>query len=60
MRRKGAGYEGFCGFAYLLYQRFGLMHSANWYELPPMTFDLLLCFWLLFRKLKSPETVLAR
>lgn len=54
-----AVYEGFCGFAYLLYPRFGVMHSANWYELPPMTFDLLLCFWLLFRRLKSPETVLA-
>jgi hypothetical protein len=36
-----------------------VIHSANWYELPPMTFDLLLCFWLLFRRLKSPETVLA-
>jgi len=54
-----AVYEGFCGFAYLLYPRFGLMHSANWYELPPMTFDLLLCLWLLFRGLKSPEAVLA-
>src|ERR1035441_10239386 len=54
-----AVYEGFCGFAYLLYPRFGVIHSANWYELPPITFDLLLCFWLLFRRLKSPETVLA-
>jgi hypothetical protein len=33
--------------------------SPNWYELPTMTFDLLLCFWLLFRRLKSPETVMA-
>ena len=54
-----AVYEGFCGFAYLLYPRFGVIHSPNWYELPPMTFDLLLCFWLLFRRLKSPETALA-
>ena len=54
-----AVYEGFCGFAYLLYPRFGVMHSPDWYELPPMTFDLLLCFWLLFRRLKSPMTVLA-
>ncbi|MFZ0393177.1 MAG: DUF4386 domain-containing protein [Terracidiphilus sp.] len=52
-----AVYEGFCAFAYLLYPRFGVMHSPNWYELPPMTFDLLLCFWLLFRRLKSPETL---
>jgi hypothetical protein len=51
-----AVYEGFCGFAYLLYPRFGVMHSPNWYELPPMTFDLLLCFWLLFRVGKHPET----
>lgn len=54
-----AVYEGFCGFAYLLYPRFGMMHSPNWYELPPMTFDFLLCLWLLVRRLKSPETVLA-
>ena len=53
-----AVYEGFCGFAYLLYPRFGVIHSANWYELPAMTFDLLLCLWLIFRRLKSAETVL--
>jgi hypothetical protein len=52
-------YEGFCGFAYLLYPRFGAMHSPNWYELPPMIFDLLLCLWLLFRRLRVPETGLA-
>jgi hypothetical protein len=54
-----AVYEGFCGIAYLLYPRFGIMHSPNWYELPPMTFDVLLCLWLLFRRLKAPETALA-
>ena len=54
-----AVYEGFCAFAYLFYPRFGGMHSPNWYELPPMTFDLLLCFWLLFSRLKSPDTLLA-
>ena len=52
-----AVYEGYCGFAYLFQPGFGLMLSPNWYELPTMTFDLLLCLWLLFRKLKSPETV---
>jgi hypothetical protein len=52
-----AVYEGLCGFAYLIYPKFGAMHSPNWYELPPMTFDLLLCLWLLFGRLKSPETV---
>ena len=51
-----AVYEGLCGFAYLLYPRFGVIHSPDWYELPPMTFDLLLCFWLLFRRLKSADT----
>jgi hypothetical protein len=55
----GAIYEGLCGFAYLLYPGFGAIHSPNWYELPPMTFDLLLCFWLLFRGVKSPEMGLA-
>jgi hypothetical protein len=54
-----AVYEGFCGFAYLLYPGFGVIHSPNWYELPLMTFDFLLCLWLLFARLKSPEKVLA-
>jgi hypothetical protein len=48
-----AVYEGFCGFAYLLYPGFGLMHSPDYYELPPMTFDLLLCFWLIFFVVKA-------
>jgi len=30
----------------------------QWYELPPMTFELLLCLWLLFQGLRSPRTVL--
>ena len=55
----GSLYEGFCGFAYLMYPGFGAVLSANWYELPPMTFELLLCLWLLLRGLRSPQTVLA-
>ena len=52
----GCLYESFCGFAYLIYPGFGGILSANWYELPPMTFELLLCVWLL-RGLRSPQTV---
>jgi hypothetical protein len=52
----GSLYEGLCGFAYLIYPRFGAILSADWYELPAMTFELLLCLWLLFRGLRSPET----
>jgi hypothetical protein len=52
----GSLYEGTCGFAYLIYPRFGAILSANWYELPAMTFELLLCLWLLFRGLRLPET----
>lgn len=48
-------YEGFCGFAYLIHPGFGAIHSADWYELPAMTFELLLAFWLLFRGLRLPE-----
>lgn len=51
----GALYEGFCGFAYLFYPGFGAILSANWYELPLMTFELLLCLWLLFRGLRSVQ-----
>lgn len=53
----GSLYEGFCGFAYLMHPRFGSILSANWYELPPMTFELLLAFWLLIRGLRSPQMV---
>src|SRR5271170_7627885 len=52
-------YEGFCGFAYLIRPSFGAILSVNWYELPAVTFELLLCLWFLFRSLRSPQTVLA-
>ncbi len=51
----GSLYEGLCGFAYLIYPHFGTILSPNWYELPPMTFELPLCLWFLFRGLRSPE-----
>jgi len=52
-------YEGFCGFAYLIHPRFGTILSVNWYELPPLTFDILLCLWLLFRSFRSPQALQA-
>jgi len=51
--------EGFWGLAYLFYPNFGTILSANWYEYPLMNFDLLLCLWLLFRGLRSPNKHLA-
>jgi hypothetical protein len=51
-------YEGFCGIAYLLHPGVGTTLSPNWYELPAMTFELLLCAWLLFRGLTPTPTVL--
>lgn len=51
----GSLYEAFCGFAYLTYPGFGVLLSPNWYELPPMTFEVLLCLWLLFGGLRSPQ-----
>ena len=56
----GSLYEGFCGFAYLIHPGFGTILSANWYELPPMTFELLLSLWLLYRGFRSqPQTALS-
>ncbi len=55
----GSLYEGFCGFGYLNYRGFGAILSPNWYELPPMTYELLLSVWLLFRGLRLPETAQA-
>jgi xanthine/uracil permease len=52
-------YEGFCGFAYLFYPGFAAILSADWYELPPMTFELLLSLWLLFRGFRASQTVLS-
>jgi hypothetical protein len=51
----GSLYEGFCGFAYLIYPRFGAFLSVNWYELPAVTFELLLCLWFFFQGLRPPE-----
>jgi hypothetical protein len=48
-------YEVFCGFAYLFYPNFGAILSANSYEMPALSFELLLCLWLLLRGLRSPE-----
>jgi len=52
----GSLYEGFCGFAYLMDPGFGAVLSPNWYELPPMIFELLLCIWLLVLGFRSPRT----
>lgn len=51
-------YEAFCGFAYLFHPRIGTILSPNWYEFPAMTFELLLCLWLLFKGLKEPPATL--
>ena len=50
-----SAYEGFCGFAYLFHPRFGAVLSPDSYELPAMTFELLLCVWLLVRGFRSSE-----
>ncbi len=49
-------YEAFCGFAYLIDPGFGSVLSPNWYELPLMTFELLLCLWLLFQGFRPLQT----
>ncbi len=48
-------YEGFCGFAYLIHPGFGSILSPNWYELPLMIFELLLCGWLLFQGFRPSQ-----
>lgn len=55
----GSLYEGCCGFAYLMHPNFAAILSPNWYELPPMTFEVLLSLWFLFRGLRSTETLQA-
>ena len=52
-------YEGLCGFAYLIRPAFGAIFSVNWYELPAMTFEVLLCLWFLFGRIRSPQAVVA-
>ena len=48
-------YELVCGFAYLFHPKIERILSPNWYELPLLTFELLLCIWLFFRGLRSGE-----
>ena len=48
-------YEGVCGFVYLVNPGFGAILSVNWYELPSMTFEVLLCLWFLFGRPRSPQ-----
>ena len=48
-------YEAFCGFAYLVQPRFAVALSPTWYELPMMTFELLLCVWLLVLGFRSTK-----
>jgi len=49
-------FEGFCGFAYLVFPRFGTIVSVNYYELPIGLFELALSFWILARGLRPPQT----
>ena len=53
-------YEGFCGFAYLFRPHFGAILSPDWYELPAMMFELLLCLWLLVRGFRAQEPAMAK
>jgi hypothetical protein len=50
-----AAFEGICGFLYLLFPQFGAVVSVNWYEMPVMLFEVLICFWLLIRGLSPRE-----
>lgn len=48
-------FEGICGFAYLVSPHFGSVVSPDWYELPALTFELLLSLWLLVLGFRSEE-----
>jgi uncharacterized Tic20 family protein len=49
-------FEGVCGFAYLIDRNFGAIVSVNWYEMPALLFDVVICIWILVRGLRPPET----
>jgi hypothetical protein len=48
-------FESICGFAYLVDRSFGTIVSVNWYEMPTMFFEVVLCIWILVRGLRLPE-----
>jgi hypothetical protein len=48
-------FEGFCGFAYLMFPGYGAIVSVNWYEAPALLFNVGLCAWILAKGLKQPE-----
>jgi hypothetical protein len=53
-------YEGFCGFAYLMHPNFGAVLSPNGYELPLMTFELILSVWLLIQGFRKPKAAVTQ
>jgi hypothetical protein len=49
-------FEGVCGFGYLVDRKFGAIVSPNWYEMPPLLFEVILCLWILIRGLRLPKS----
>jgi len=50
-----SAFEAFCGFIYLMHPAFGSALSPDWYELPSLSFELLLCFCLLVLGFGAPK-----
>jgi len=48
-------FEGFCGFAYLLFPGYGAIVSVNYYEMPVLLFNVGLCAWILIKGLRPAE-----
>jgi uncharacterized Tic20 family protein len=48
-------FESICGFAYLVDRSFEKIVSVNWYEMPTMLFEVILCGWILVRGLRPRE-----
>jgi len=48
-------FESICGFAYLVDRSFERVVSVNWYEMPTMLFEVILCGWILVRGLRPGE-----
>lgn len=48
-------FELVCGFSYLVDRNFNSIVSVNYYELPPMLFEAVLCLWILIRGLRPLE-----
>lgn len=47
----------FCAFSFVVFPSFGETVNASWFDMPMLLFEIVLGFWLLFKKIRLPSPV---